>query len=73
MTASVNKKAMKIVQELLSDPESYNINVETLASGATIIDTGLEAAGGYLTGLKLAEIAMGVLGKQLCPLRVTTA
>jgi methenyltetrahydromethanopterin cyclohydrolase len=63
MTVSVNKKAMKIVQELLSDPEFYNINVEQLASGSTIIDTGLEAAGGYMAGLKLTEIAIGGLGK----------
>lgn len=63
MTVSVNKKAMKIVQELLSDPEFYKINVEQLASGATIIDTGLEVAAGYLAGLKLTEIAIGGLGK----------
>jgi methenyltetrahydromethanopterin cyclohydrolase len=63
MTVSVNKKAMKIVQELLNDPEFYKVNVEQLTSGSTIIDTGLEVAAGYMAGLKLTEIAIGGLGK----------
>jgi len=48
---SVNKEAAKIVQGLLENPDLYNIKVEKLSSGATIIDTGLEAQGGYLAGL----------------------
>ncbi len=59
---SVNKEAAKIVQGLLENPDLYNIKVEKLSSGATIIDTGLEAQGGYLAGLKVTEICLGGLG-----------
>jgi len=52
---------MKIVNELIDHQEEYRIKVEKLSCGATIIDTGLEAAGGYLTGLKLTEICLGGL------------
>ena len=58
---SVNRLAMKIVNELIDHQEEYRIKVEKLSCGATIIDTGLEAAGGYLTGLKLTEICLGGL------------
>ncbi|MHC1627967.1 MAG: methenyltetrahydromethanopterin cyclohydrolase [Candidatus Nezhaarchaeales archaeon] len=58
---SVNRLAMKIVNELIDHQEEYRVKVEKLPCGATIIDTGLEATGGYLTGLKLTEICLGGL------------
>lgn len=59
---SVNKEALKVVNQFLADPEYFNVKVEKLPCGATVIDTGVEVASGYLTGLKLIEIAMGGLG-----------
>ena len=44
---SINRLAYKLVEELLSEPEYYGISVEKLPSGTTVIDTGLNAVGGY--------------------------
>lgn len=60
---SINKETLKIVKDLLDNTELYGVKVEKLVSGTTVIDTGLEAKGGYLAGLKVTEIAMGGLGK----------
>ncbi len=60
---SINRLAMRIVDKMLSEPEYYRISVQKLPSGATVIDTGIKAKGGLMTGLKLTEIAMGGLGK----------
>ncbi len=59
---SVNERALRIVRELLGNSEYYNVKVSRLSSGATVVDTGLEAKGGYEIGLKLIEIAIGGLG-----------
>ncbi|MEM1538340.1 MAG: methenyltetrahydromethanopterin cyclohydrolase [Candidatus Nezhaarchaeales archaeon] len=60
---SVNRLAMRVVNELLNHPEEYRVKVEKLPCGATVIDTGLEAAGGYLAGLKLTEVCLGGLAQ----------
>jgi len=60
---SVNKLTMRLVKELMDNQEEYRVKVEKLACGATVIDTGLEVAGGYMAGLKLAEICLGGLAK----------
>lgn len=59
---SVNKEALKILDMVLRDPEAYGASVDTLASGATVVDTGLKVRGGYMLGLRITEIAMGGLG-----------
>jgi len=59
---SINREALKIVRELLENSELYGVKVERLPSGTTLIDAGLEARGGFLTGLKVTEIAMGAAG-----------
>ncbi|RLF13300.1 MAG: methenyltetrahydromethanopterin cyclohydrolase [Thermoprotei archaeon] len=58
---SVNRLCMRFVSELLDHQQEYRVKVEKLSCGATVIDTGLEAAGGYLAGLKLTEICLGGL------------
>lgn len=60
---SVNRLTMRIVKKLIDQQEEYRVKVEKLACGATVIDTGIEATGGYLTGLKLTEICLGSLAK----------
>ncbi|RLF14966.1 MAG: methenyltetrahydromethanopterin cyclohydrolase [Thermoprotei archaeon] len=60
---SVNKLSMRIVSELLDHQEEYRVKVEKLPCGATVIDTGLEALGGYLAGLRLTEICLGGLAQ----------
>jgi len=58
---SVNRLAMRLIGELIDHQEEYRVKVEKLPCGATVIDTGLEAVGGYLAGLKLTEICLGGL------------
>jgi len=59
---SINKLAQELVEELLAKPEYYRVGVEKLPSGATVIDTGLKAHGGYEAGLMTTRIAMGGAG-----------
>lgn len=54
--------ALKLVLDLVENKEYYRVEVEKLPSGATVIDTGLEAHGGYEAGLMVTRIAMGGLG-----------
>lgn len=60
---SVNRLSMRIVKELIDYQEEYRVKLEKLACGATVIDTGIETVGGYLTGIKLTEICLGGLAK----------
>ncbi len=59
---SINKLAYGLVEEFLEAPEYYGVAVERLPSGATVIDTGLEAPGGYEAGLMTTRVAMGGAG-----------
>ena len=56
---SINKLAYKWAKKLIKAPEYYRVKVEKLPSGATVIDTGIEAHGGYEAGLMATRIAMG--------------
>jgi len=53
---------MKHVKQFLDEPDYYNVIVEKLPSGATIIDTGLNTVGGYEAGLMTIRVAMGGAG-----------
>jgi len=59
---SINKLAYKLAQKLIENPDYYRVRVEQLPSGATVIDTGIEAHGGYEAGLMVTRIAMGGVG-----------
>ena len=58
----INKLAKKLVDKILENPSYYRVGVEKLPSGATVIDTGLEAHGGYEAGIMTTRIAMGGAG-----------
>lgn len=60
---SVNQMAWKIAQRLIDNPESYGVAVSKSTAGATIIDAGVKAAGGFQAGKKLTELCMGGAGK----------
>jgi methenyltetrahydromethanopterin cyclohydrolase len=60
---SINKLANSLAKKLIDNPEYYRVGVTKLPSGATVIDTGVEAHGGYDAGLMVTRIAMGGLGK----------
>jgi len=60
---SINTLAHSLAKKLIDNPEYYRVEVTKLPSGATVIDTGIEAHGGYDAGLMVTRIAMGGLGK----------
>ena len=60
---SINTLAHSLARKLIDNPEYYRVGVTKLPSGATVIDTGVEAHGGYDAGLMVTRIAMGGLGK----------
>jgi methenyltetrahydromethanopterin cyclohydrolase len=59
---SINKLAHNLAQKLIENSEYYRVGVTKLPSGATVIDTGVKAHGGYNAGLMVTRIAMGGLG-----------
>ena len=59
---SVNKNALKIVEEILKNEEFLRIE-QLKESGATIIDAGIRAFGGYSAGCLVTEASLGGLGK----------
>lgn len=58
---SVNRIAWKLLEKLCEDPAHYGIKV-TKARGATIVDAGIEAKGGFEAGRLVTEICMGGCG-----------
>ncbi len=60
---SVNQMAWKIAQNLIDNPEFYGVNVSKSTAGATVIDAGVNAPGGFQAGKKLTELCMGGAGK----------
>ncbi len=60
---SVNIAALPLVKELCSKAEKYGVIVEKTESGATLIDAGNKAKGGFLAGKIITEICLGGHGK----------
>ncbi len=60
---SVNKKAMKIIDEMIDKEDELNIKVLKAESGATIIDCGVNVDGGFLAGVYASKICLGGLGE----------
>lgn len=63
MVLSVNKKALLLVEEMNAKSEELKIAIEKTAAGATVIDAGINAVGGYAAGRYATEICMGNLGE----------
>jgi len=59
---SINKLAYNLTKKLVENPEYYRVKIKKLPSGATVIDTGIKAHGGYEAGLMVTRIAMGGAG-----------
>ncbi len=62
-TLSVNQMAWKIAQKFVDNPEFYGVAISKSTAGATIIDLGVKAPGGFQAGKKLTELCMGGAGK----------
>ena len=59
---SPNRLALPYVQELIAQAELYGVRVQTVA-GATVIDCGAEAPGGWQAGVLFAKICLGGLAE----------
>jgi len=62
-TLSVNRLAWKLLEELRENPEFYGVRVEKTSFGATVVDAGIAAKGGFEAGKVITEICMGGCGK----------
>jgi len=60
---SVNQSAWKLAQKLIDNPELYRVNISKSTAGATIIDAGVQAPGGFEAGKILTELCLGAAGK----------
>lgn len=59
---SVNTLTAPLVAALLRDAAALRLGVSRDASGATLVDAGIEATGGIEAGRRIAEICLGGLG-----------
>jgi len=50
MGLSVNQMAWKIAQKFIDNPEFYGVSVSKSTAGATVVDAGVAAAGGFQAG-----------------------
>ncbi len=60
---SLNITALELVQKLCNEAEKYNVTVEKAESGATLVDAGINAEGGFFAGEIVTEICLGGYGK----------
>jgi methenyltetrahydromethanopterin cyclohydrolase len=63
MSLSMNERAATLVDGLVADAEALGIEVQTLESGARLVDCGAQARGGLQAGLGFAGACMGGLGR----------
>jgi methenyltetrahydromethanopterin cyclohydrolase len=63
MALSVNEQAASLVKTLAAKAETLGVTVQTLSNGVSVIDCGVETAGGLEAGRLFAEICMGGLGR----------
>jgi methenyltetrahydromethanopterin cyclohydrolase len=55
--------AYQKAQKLLENPAFYGVAATKSSAGATIIDAGVNAPGGFQAGKKLTELCLGCVGK----------
>jgi methenyltetrahydromethanopterin cyclohydrolase len=60
---SVNRMAWKLAEKLLDNQDFYGVKASKSTSGATIVDAGINASGGFQAGRIITEICMGGCGK----------
>jgi methenyltetrahydromethanopterin cyclohydrolase len=60
---SINREAMKTVRRIVAAPEALGVEVSRLACGATVIDMGQTAPGGWLAGKYYTLITLGGLAE----------
>jgi methenyltetrahydromethanopterin cyclohydrolase len=63
MQPSIHKLSRPFLETLISQASALNIGIWQHETGATIVDAGIQHAGGAEAGRLVAEICMGGLGK----------
>ena len=61
MVVSVNKHAIQVVRQIIARKDELQVKVEKRPKGATIIDAGVAARGGYQAGLMAVRLCMAGL------------
>ena len=56
---SVNRIAYNLVKNLCDRADEFGVIVKKTPSGATLIDAGIEARGGFAAGQAITEICLG--------------
>jgi len=59
---NLNERAWALADDLAARADELRIAVQTLPSGARVLDAGIDGRGGYGAGIGLAELCMGGLG-----------
>ncbi len=60
---SVNRLAWRLFDGLCENAEYYGVSVKASEGGATLVDAGIEAKGGFQAGLLVTDICMGGCAK----------
>jgi methenyltetrahydromethanopterin cyclohydrolase len=60
---NLNLSALALVKQLCDETTKYGVVVEKTDSGATVVDAGIEAKGGFLAGKMVTEICLGGYGQ----------
>ena len=60
--ASVNKASQPLVDQLVADAKTLQLEINTLSNGTRIVDAGVNCTGGLEAGRLIGEICMGGLG-----------
>ncbi len=59
---SVNEGASKIVDGMIRESEKLGVAVLKLKNGSVVVDTGINARGGFMAGKCFSEVCLGGLG-----------
>jgi methenyltetrahydromethanopterin cyclohydrolase len=62
MRLSVNEGALEVTKEIMNQKDALGCTVSELRNGTTVIDAGIEVAGGEELGRLVGEICLGGLG-----------
>ena len=62
MKLSVNEGALEITKDIMNQKDELDCTVNELGNGTTVIDAGIEVAGGEELGRLVGEICLGGLG-----------
>ena len=60
---NLNLSALSLVKQLCNEATTYGVIFEKTVSGATVVDAGINARGGFLAGKMVTEICLGGYGQ----------